>query len=460
MTDALLTEFQEKFPAIGETPVGLVTIDKASVWVVPYDDTIEPGSVLVDSNLDEKLGSPSPSYGSCMGADYSDFSLENSFAVLNGKLYRALGYKVYKNTSGNWVEVSDEASSELSWTYDAEKYASAALKLEWQFSLVGHSVVMDDCFAPYVTMTSSSADAITEYEGVKYCAPNTQVTLAPATDSLLNITGWKINGIVSQGSSATITVQDEAVSISPVCAARETWTYIQDSTSATEGNSGRLTDGEWILRVREDRSDNSKLVVGTRSLSLAWKDGAYAAQQDTQKNLALKSGVMGPEGRLDLSKPIEGKTLSIIGVCAFLDNDLLKEVILPQTLTTVSYGAFKNCSSLTNLTFRGDMPTFKSYALSGLAKKVSLFIPKSLFENPESAWAAITADTANYTAIAKNDTLWNEFVTTLGYTPKKLFGLYTVECEEWDNTIKYSSSTSVWMHTFADKEEGFRIIVR
>ncbi len=127
----------------------------------------------------------------------------------------------------------------------------------------------------------------------------------------------------------------------------------------------------------------------------------------------------------------------------FDGNTLLGEVSLPGNVTAIPAHSFCNCTSLTNLTFSGDMPTIASTTFRGVpAKSMNIHVPRD-----NASWSVLESD-ANFTAVTKTDDNMADFNERYPNYPSKPYGLWKV------------GETTAWVHRYSVSLPGFKIIVR
>lgn len=73
---------------------------------------------------------------------------------------------------------------------------------------------------------------------------------------------------------------------------------------------------------------------------------------------------VGSAESVTVPQTIEGKNVTEIGAFAFKDNDTVRSVEMPNTVTTIKNGAFFSCSSLTTVTLSGALTTIEAHAFS------------------------------------------------------------------------------------------------
>ena len=79
-------------------------------------------------------------------------------------------------------------------------------------------------------------------------------------------------------------------------------------------------------------------------------------------------------------------TVTSIGRSAFYDCDGLTSVTIPNSVTTIGFGAFEDCSSLTSVTIPNSVTSIGDYAFNGCYGLTSVTIPNSVTSIGELAF--------------------------------------------------------------------------
>ncbi len=80
-------------------------------------------------------------------------------------------------------------------------------------------------------------------------------------------------------------------------------------------------------------------------------------------------------------------SVTSIGSWAFYDCDSLTSVTIPDGLTSIGYGAFENCTSLTSVTIPDSVTSIDSWAFNGCGSLTSVTIPDSVTSIGDYAFA-------------------------------------------------------------------------
>ncbi len=429
----------------GEKPVGIWWTggynDDCGVWIFTFQDgEVEPGTVIVASNLETNPGSPNYEYGKHNDLQNVPFTIDQ-YAVVGTTLYEVTGYTVeeFDSDTETWtMTVSNGTGREYQYTR-----TDAETRLTWIFTPVGYPITVENSFANLaVTWKASAEPAWTDTAtGIAYYAPDTTITLTvqpPAAEAGFNVIGWG-GDVVSDNLSVNLTVGDKAISVSPLF---NKWVFRADESDSTKGI---ISDGEWMLNVCVNGNDVTVGSLGTQYDNVSDSDYDYISNESSHLNDAVVA-YYGSTGLLDLSKKVvNGKVITAINATAFKQNSKLTEVRLPVTLTKIRAASFLRCANLKCVVFNGDKPMFDRAFEEVPTKQVSFYIPRSIYENPQSDWAQLTQDSTVFTA--RTQDLLDEFNDKYPDVESKPIGLYLID------------GIQVWMHVFHDKK-GFLIIVR
>jgi hypothetical protein len=70
----------------------------------------------------------------------------------------------------------------------------------------------------------------------------------------------------------------------------------------------------------------------------------------------------GDKENVSIPFEISGRIINGINSNTFVDNQKIKSVIIPNTVTSIEYKAFCNCSALTNVTFSNNFAVINAFA--------------------------------------------------------------------------------------------------
>jgi len=88
-----------------------------------------------------------------------------------------------------------------------------------------------------------------------------------------------------------------------------------------------------------------------------------------------------------LTKVLIPNSVTSIGEFTFRDCSGLSEIRIPNSVTSIGYSAFKNCSSLTSVTMGDSVTCINSFAFEGCKSLVEIVLPDSVTAIGESAFA-------------------------------------------------------------------------
>jgi hypothetical protein len=77
-------------------------------------------------------------------------------------------------------------------------------------------------------------------------------------------------------------------------------------------------------------------------------------------NVAIITGYTGTNGNVSIPAAIADYPVTIIGDSAFVQNDTLTSVVIPDSVTNIGVAALAGCLNLTNITVASDNPAFSS----------------------------------------------------------------------------------------------------
>ena len=87
---------------------------------------------------------------------------------------------------------------------------------------------------------------------------------------------------------------------------------------------------------------------------------------------------IGSAEKVDIPKTIDGKSVMSIGDGAFKDCTSLVNITIPDSVAGIGFSAFYGCSSLTNITIPNSVTSIGDSAFSGCVSLTSITIPNSL----------------------------------------------------------------------------------
>lgn len=108
--------------------------------------------------------------------------------------------------------------------------------------------------------------------------------------------------------------------------------------------------------------------------ALVSEDFGYEVISEEDKTCEI-TGYTGSATDLSIPSQLNGYTVTSIGKQAFCYNDELTSVIIPESVKTIEYMAFSECSSLSNVTIGSGVTTIGSSAFSYCLNLASIVIP-------------------------------------------------------------------------------------
>ena len=189
-------------------------------------------------------------------------------------------------------------------------------------------------------------------------------------------------------------------------------------------------DGYWVINgektdvkaqgeqgIQGEKSDEGENATATdeNPLGLAFflkDDGTYAVEIGQAKYLS----------KIEIPATYKGKAVTEVGVFGNggglgVANSVLKEIAIPNSVTTIGNSAFSYCTSLTSVTIGDSVTSIGDYAFSYCTSLTSITIPDSVtsigksafsdchsltsvtFVNPNGWWYAYDVDATSGTAI-------------------------------------------------------------
>ena len=246
-----------------------------------------------------------PDYGTTNGLAQGDTvaCAASGPATAGGTLYTVAGHVLETLSGATWVNPVTNTATSLTYTP-----GTAAGRLTWLWEPVAYRLVAAPEGGSETITFSCQPDMASHYTA------GTQVTLtanAATQPPASTFVRWHGDVPAGQETANPLTVtMDRPRTITPEF--RRDWVY-------TPGKPATINNGDWWLTVS-----------GTATLTI--------------------SGVAtnGASGLLDLTPPISNSGV-ITAIGGFSGNTALKELRLPDTVTTLAGQAFRYCSALTNV---------------------------------------------------------------------------------------------------------------
>lgn len=89
-------------------------------------------------------------------------------------------------------------------------------------------------------------------------------------------------------------------------------------------------------------------------------------------------GYRGKGGKLIIPSEVEGLPVTVIGKEAMSKNDMITEVVIPDTVTKIGYAAFNKCYNLEKVNLPETLTEIESYAFDDCAKLTEVVIPEGI----------------------------------------------------------------------------------
>ncbi len=163
---------------------------------------------------------------------------------------------------------------------------------------------------------------------------------------------------------------------------------------------------------KTSKNDNTSVEDNSESNSdeKAPENGDYK----TINNGTEISEYLGTDSVVSIPEEINGTKISIIGMYAF-DRKETTEIILPNGLTSLGYGAFYYCKNLEKITLPDTLERIGEFAFIGCEKLTNVEIPESVteigqkaFEECENISVTFKGNTYDYAHIEDLYSLFSE----------------------------------------------------
>ncbi|MCL2007192.1 MAG: leucine-rich repeat domain-containing protein [Treponema sp.] len=163
--------------------------------------------------------------------------------------------------------------------------------------------------------------------------------------------------------------------------------------------------------------------LGDISIELVEKDGDFT--------VTIKRYI-GDSEEIIIPDNFGGIPVTVIGNLAFLGNESLINVILPESLVIIEGSAFRDCIGLTEIKLPQSLTTIGSGAFENCEKLSKITIPKNTVDIATSAFdncnnlKEITVDEQNPYFASRDGVLFDKNFTTLIFYPQAKEGDYTI----------------------------------
>ena len=302
--------YQTAFPD-GPTPRGYMAVSGIKKWFVPITGGASDAvSVRVTADPYE-VGTPSPGYTNMTSVSIPAAFSVSQYGEREDIAYESTGYRLDEMGEETWI-LGEPVAGVRSFTFDDAEVDTYRVVWQWREAGFRLTVVVPPTG---LCSVSVSGTELTDpsLTGVYYVS-NTVVTLTATPAGGRRFVRWHGDVPEEQAASATIHLtMDRVRTVIPYV--EEGWTYVEAGKT--------VTDGYWVLNVTGSASGHTISSVKDKSDACAC---------------------------LDLRKATDGFTFAQIGASAFANVGELREVRLPDTLTTIGNSAFSGCHALKTVT--------------------------------------------------------------------------------------------------------------
>ena len=309
--------YKETFPDWETvTPIGHTSslISGRAIWLVPLKSGAAEDVFLGVQGAPVDVGVVEPTY---TGTEFPQVEAGTictapRYAEDGTTAWECTGYLLERqNDDTSWSVVEEKGDRSV--TVGADE--GGTYRLTWKWQKVAYALRLfpqDESVCTFAT-AGTPFDGGTDIEGVYYASNEVvTVTMTPTSGGELEFLGWY--GPVADEDRLKTVVDVTIEGVTDLAAYYQTpWTYA----------GGVLTDGYWAF--------NASGSAGALTIS----------------SIRQQAGGL---SLLDLRKGTGGSGVKVIGASVFSGNKLLKEVRLPDNLTTIGQYAFQNCSVLKTMT--------------------------------------------------------------------------------------------------------------
>ena len=145
-------------------------------------------------------------------------------------------------------------------------------------------------------------------------------------------------------------------------------TEVPDETEETEAPTEEAEPAETEETVEETTEETVEEVEAN--------EAADGFELDAKTGTITK--YTGSSSVVVIPEEVGGVKVLAIGSSTFKGNSALKEVVIPDTVTSIGYAAFRNCTNLQKVNLPKRLETLGSSSFTGCASLTSIEIPKSL----------------------------------------------------------------------------------
>ena len=173
------------------------------------------------------------------------------------------------------------------------------------------------------------------------------------------------------GAEGEISWKIEEVAEETVTESQEITEEVSEEETVTESEPSKAEDVKTEADTPKTQEVETKTSVTKGTYEYTEKDGVITI---TKYN--------GTDAVVTIPESIDGKTVGIIGEQAFEDNESVKEVTIPKTVTEIQYKAFKDCKNLVTLNFApgSNLQKLGGKTFSNCSSLKAIHLPDSLTE--------------------------------------------------------------------------------
>jgi len=181
----------------------------------------------------------------------------------------------------------------------------------------------------------------------------------------------------------------------------------------------------------------------------------YAQQYDSEKDFQFKIGkdrieitkYIGSKKEVSIPISIQNNPVTVIGKYAFKENQNINKVIIPDSVTSIEYGAFEGCISLTNVNLPNSVTSIGGCAFYECKSLINIIIPNNVTGIGYGAFEGCTSLTA--INVNSNNTNYSSDQGILYNKNKTLFLVYPAG-KTGTTFVIPNSVTGIWEGAFHD----------
>lgn len=253
-------------------------------------------------------GTVTPAYGTTSVNQGDSFTCSASVTGATlAALYACAGYVLGSRSEdgSSWVNPVTNAATSFTYTQ-----GTTDGRVIWLWTPIAYALAVQNDGGHETFSFSANPDT----NGYYTAGTSVALTANGATSPASTFVRWTGDVPAGHETDNPLTITMDAPKMLTAHFSRE-WVY-------TPGNSATISDGDWTLNV-----------TGTTELTIT------------------SVATSGTRGLIDLTTPISnGGTVTALGNYCFSANAVLKDIRLPEGITSIGLGAFYNSVALTNVT--------------------------------------------------------------------------------------------------------------